>query len=728
MPNMWATANNIYSGLFGTMRRRRQAPVFTQGVTTGYPVTSGQSVGRLTAARDLNGLDVVLADLGPSGKMYSFDMSAYTATARLNKYVDPAGTGDSSLTGPWMRTSQLNQTFEMNGQRKQKGRGAKFTTIDSFGLDAPDAAPVVNATAEVDVTMTISSITRSNNVVTVTIAPSHVLMVPQFVTIAGVTDTTFNGTFQVATVPSNTTITYLQVGLNVSSSGGTVGAITTTGIGRSWTYAWEDSVNGHISAPAPVTPYTVLSAKAKNIFIVNSGLVSTTFGSPTVTGTTDPVYGTPAFTAAWIGRNLWTVDGNLGRITAVASATSMTLATNAPSTQPPRRFIIVDPRVTHVRIYATGDGGTTYFRIARVAVDPSNNLGKFFLNASDIVSDYFTDALNTQPPATGWTTSEQPQFFNVPPPIGKYMIEYQARNIVFGVSAAPQTFFYSNQEFTGFGVAPESFAPLNQVTMPMGGAKLNGMAALPTGLIIWSDRKDMFKLTGVLVDNNVTTDVNIGSTIQRLPYDLGCYSPFAVAVTPLGVFWLTADKEVRLFTDNHAPRNIGRPIQTFLNSGIGNSTDAHMAYYRVRDHNWLCLSFTPTNAIAASQMFVLDLDLLEASGETKSYIFNERHAQPSWYVFDTVISNRESFNGMVAAYDSGSKTQRLLVGGTSNAGSDGSRIVDVDYDGALTRSETEQAMVAANVTLHAWGNKASETLKELAWCRFTTNRTNAQFN
>ena len=146
----------------------------------------------------------------------------------------------------------------------------------------------------------------------------------------------------------------------------------------------------------------------------------------------------------------------------------------------------------------------------------------------------------------------------MPPPIGLFIHEYQARNIVYGVTAALQTFFYSNQEFTGFGSPPESFAPLNQVTLPISGAKINGMASLPTGLVIWSDKRDMFKLTGVLVDNNVTTDVNIGSSIQRLPYDLGCVSPYATAVTPLGVFWVTSDLEVRLFTDNHAPRNIGR--------------------------------------------------------------------------------------------------------------------------------------------------------------------------
>jgi len=808
--SMWSAATNVYSGLFGAVRRARTATIVRATVTTGFPTQASNSFQTLypfrsgsansvpiksavrvgvattitttkqhgfmigdsvtiagvtggaisfngtfaittinaaaftfgytqssgsesgdpnTGTATVGSFDNILGDVG-TGRMFSFETSAYTAQQRFNPYVDPSGSGLTSLLGPWMRTSLLNQSYEMNGTVKQKGRGPHATAIDSFGLDAPDAAPVVNATAEVDVIMTISAISRTNNVVTVTIAPSHGLMIPQFVTIAGVSNATFNGTFQVATIPNNTTITYPQVGLNVASSGGTVGAITTTGIGRSWTYAWEDAINGHISAPAPVTPYTVLSATAKNIFIVNSGLVSTTIGSPTVVGTTDPVYGTPAFTAAWIGRSLWTVDGNYGRIIAVADASHMTLATPAPSTQPPRRFIIVDPRVTHIRVYATGDGGTTYFRIARVAVDPSNNTGHFFLNASDVVTDFFTDALNTQPPATGWTTSEQPQFFNVPPPIGLFIHEYQARNIVYGVTAALQTFFYSNQEFTGFGSPPESFAPLNQVTLPISGAKINGMASLPTGLVIWSDKRDMFKLTGVLVDNNVTTDVNIGSSIQRLPYDLGCVSPYATAVTPLGVFWVTSDLEVRLFTDNHAPRNIGRPIQNELQKVASTSrSKIRLTYYRVRDHNWLCLSFQTPNANQdANLMFLLDIDILEAAGERGSYIFNETVSQPTWYRYDAnQMGAGYDFLTIVSAYDSVTKVSRLVSGGLGaqdGLGQTQSSIFDLDFNG--TDFKISEEAVGGNFTTHAWGNKDAEVIKDIAWARFSTNRTSAQ--
>jgi hypothetical protein len=68
---------------------------------------------------------------------------------------------------------------------------------------------------------TISSISRTSNVTTVDTSTSHNLTSGESVTIAGVSDNTFNGTFTVTVVDSNT-FTYNNTGTNGSSSGGTV--------------------------------------------------------------------------------------------------------------------------------------------------------------------------------------------------------------------------------------------------------------------------------------------------------------------------------------------------------------------------------------------------------------------------------------------------------------------------------------------------------------------------
>lgn len=67
----------------------------------------------------------------------------------------------------------------------------------------------------------ISTISRTSNVTTVVTSVAHGLASGESVTIAGVTDTTFNGTFTV-TVTNSTTFTYSNAGTDGSSSGGTV--------------------------------------------------------------------------------------------------------------------------------------------------------------------------------------------------------------------------------------------------------------------------------------------------------------------------------------------------------------------------------------------------------------------------------------------------------------------------------------------------------------------------
>lgn len=71
-----------------------------------------------------------------------------------------------------------------------------------------------------DPTYTISTAVRSSNVVTITTSATHQFQTGGSVLIAGVTDSSFNGTFTI-TRTGNTTFTYAQTAANASSSGGT---------------------------------------------------------------------------------------------------------------------------------------------------------------------------------------------------------------------------------------------------------------------------------------------------------------------------------------------------------------------------------------------------------------------------------------------------------------------------------------------------------------------------
>jgi hypothetical protein len=88
-------------------------------------------------------------------------------------------------------------------------------------------------------TYTISSIARSGNVVTVTTSVANTVPVGQWVTLAGVTDPSFDGTFE-TTAQSGSTFQFAQVGTNGSSSGGTVAGANPTfsdGLGNYHFYA-----------------------------------------------------------------------------------------------------------------------------------------------------------------------------------------------------------------------------------------------------------------------------------------------------------------------------------------------------------------------------------------------------------------------------------------------------------------------------------------------------------
>lgn len=77
-----------------------------------------------------------------------------------------------------------------------------------------------------NVSRPVASVSRSNNVVTLTISGSMPVDVNRLtMTVSGVTDASFNGSFAVTSTGANS-VTYSQAGADVASSGGAIGAIT----------------------------------------------------------------------------------------------------------------------------------------------------------------------------------------------------------------------------------------------------------------------------------------------------------------------------------------------------------------------------------------------------------------------------------------------------------------------------------------------------------------------
>jgi hypothetical protein len=147
-------------------------------------------------------------------------------------------------------------------------RGGNIVTARTTAAHGFQAGWTVGISGSTAVTLpgTISSIVRQGSVVTVTRSSStQNPPVGSVVTIAGVTDTTFNGTFTVTEAPSSTTFTYEQVLADATSSGGTVadvfdGTFTILSIPSTTSFTYENigpddySGNGTATIQGNVTP------------------------------------------------------------------------------------------------------------------------------------------------------------------------------------------------------------------------------------------------------------------------------------------------------------------------------------------------------------------------------------------------------------------------------------------------------------------------------------------
>ena len=90
-------------------------------------------------------------------------------------------------------------------------------------------------------TANVSSVSRTDGITTVTTSATHSFKARQIVCVSDVTDTTFNGCFQIVSVPGGTTFTVANSGSNASSSSGVV-------------YAGADSEAGELALALAARP------------------------------------------------------------------------------------------------------------------------------------------------------------------------------------------------------------------------------------------------------------------------------------------------------------------------------------------------------------------------------------------------------------------------------------------------------------------------------------------
>src|SRR2546425_10434852 len=139
----------------------------------------------------------------------------------------------------------------------------------------------VTGTASVATIAACNGAGRASNIVTITTTSPHGFTQGQTVVISGVTDTNFNGTFIIASVPSTTTFTYSQIGADATSGNGSVFNINVKWFvndveGGNATFGTITTGGLYTAPAAPPTPTTATIAANGAVRASNTVTITTT--------------------------------------------------------------------------------------------------------------------------------------------------------------------------------------------------------------------------------------------------------------------------------------------------------------------------------------------------------------------------------------------------------------------------------------------------------------------
>lgn len=156
--------------------------------------------------------DLVHSILGDSTKTLNVD-AILEAKMKRGEYADDA------VPILFCHTSQLTDLMQSSDFKTLAS--AATTALVQAGMRVPMGAagmvhncwvvPMNSVRHQADLPA-ISGITRSSTTATATTASAHGLIAGDYVTISGATETEYNGTFAVASVPTSTTFTYTVTG------------------------------------------------------------------------------------------------------------------------------------------------------------------------------------------------------------------------------------------------------------------------------------------------------------------------------------------------------------------------------------------------------------------------------------------------------------------------------------------------------------------------------------
>jgi hypothetical protein len=203
---------------------------------------------------DINSIDIA-EGCAPSGinnaiRSLMSDLKDWQAGLVATSNTDAlavAGGGTGSITATDART---------NLEAAKSGANSDITSLS--GLTTP--ITVAQGGTGFISQRTITTVGRATNVVTIVTSVAHGYVVNDIVTIAAVTNTSVNGTFLVASVPTSTSFTYAQAGTDYANT-------ADTGTVNSSSYLVAGNISGVVSVSHGGTGTNTL--KPNNLFLGN---------------------------------------------------------------------------------------------------------------------------------------------------------------------------------------------------------------------------------------------------------------------------------------------------------------------------------------------------------------------------------------------------------------------------------------------------------------------------
>lgn len=515
------------------------------------------------------------------------------------------------------------------------------------GFDIPLWAPGIDTTLTPGASTIAAApggAVRLSNVVTITTTASHGLFSGKQVVIAGVTDATFNGTFEI-TVTGTTTFTYPQIAANGTSGAGTAVISTFSVItNRYYWHTFGDETDGraHESSSSPISAGTGALVNKTVVVYQTTGTVTTTSGLTAVTGTST------ALTSGMAGMKIYIDGSDYGLISSVDVVNqTLVLAVAAAATLATKHFVVAPTRATHWHVYAS---------------ESENSKVGYYLATVPINGGYFVD----QSPFLGGTGSggntQQFTQINRPvrndPPPGSRVLEIHKYRIWRRRETKPNFFLYTaNEEVeAGNNGSPQESTPgadvntlsdlVNESSYPQQSNRIRAMRSHGDALYIGSEN-NVLPLFGDSFDDFAISQVTA--------FSVGAAGRWAMISTPHGLAFMSYDRKMYLYPTSNYPWayvpkdvnvteqliEIGKPMrEVFKGIKASDVDNVRLCFYTFGPRNWLVVAFQDSTSVY--QTWAYDF-------ETKSW-FQLQRGFSSLAVFEPSPGNRVLVGGGTDGY------------------------------------------------------------------------------